>query len=161
MESIYDAPKGETERTWALVRQVSTLMDRLLEQRLLKFKLTPERVAVLRVLGNNKGYTTIIAELARELCRRPQTVVGAVNRMVAEGLLRRIPKRKGRPYTEVILTERGEKAREAGQAVVEKVLADTERWLSANERRTTNHSLSMMQKGLADKLHIEVLERPE
>lgn len=158
MDAIYDVPKNGTERTWALIRQVSLLSNRLLERRLLKLGLTPEKVMTLQACSRGK---VIPAKVARMLCLTEQTITGMVNRMEVVGLIRRIPKKKGRPFTTLVLTEKGEKAGEAGWAITCGVLKNVEHGVAAAEGLTVDERLSVLRDRLAEELHIEVLERPE
>ncbi|MBE0480807.1 MAG: winged helix DNA-binding protein [Dehalococcoidia bacterium] len=93
--------------TWALIRQVWALMNRLALNRLLKTGITPEKVAVLWAARDYPGALTP-AELSRLVFRENQTTAGLLNRMEHEGLVKRLPKRKGRPYTRIELTPKGE-----------------------------------------------------
>ncbi len=134
------------------------MTNRLLERRLLKLGLTPEKVLTLQACRSND---MIPAEVARLLCLTEQTITGTVNRMATGGLIKRIPKKKGRPFTTLVLTEKGEKAREAGWAITCGVLKNIGYGIEAAEGLTVDERLSVLRDRLADELHIEVLEKPD
>ncbi len=149
--------------TWALLRQTWLAMDRAVEVRLAKIGLTPEKVAVLWICRDYPGLITI-AEIARLISRQSQSAVGLVNRMEDEGLVSRSPKRKGRPFTEVKLTEKGEKACRAGVAVVKVLIAETAPLLSLEDREQLHRCLIALRQYSADHIHWELtppLDIPE
>src|SRR4030043_1565170 len=99
--------------TWALLRQTSIAVNKAAEIKLAKVGLTPEKAAVLWACRDYPG-TITPAEIARLMFRENQTIAGLLNRMEKEGLVSRVPKRKGHPFTEVKMTPKGEKLCEQG-----------------------------------------------
>lgn len=141
--------------TWAILRQTWALMDRAAAARLAKVGLTPEKVGVLWICRDFPGIVTT-AEIARILTRQSQSVTGLLNRMEEEGLITRSPKRKGRPFTEVKMTSKGEEACAVGVAVVKVLVKETEPTLSNKERQQLHRILGLLRQQMADNLHLEV-----
>ena len=156
---MYDVQFSDiTLTTWALLRQTWSVMDKAAETRLAKVGLTPEKVAVLWICRDYPGLLTT-AEIARFMSRQSQSVTGLLNRMEEEGLVARTPKRKGRPFTEVRLTEKGNKACTAGVAVVKVLIAETAPVLSTEKRQELHSFLIALRQQLVDSMHLE-LTRP-
>jgi DNA-binding MarR family transcriptional regulator len=158
---MYDLKLSDTTlTTWALLRQTWSVMDKAAETRLAKVKLTPEKVAVLWICRDYPGLLTT-AEIARFLSRQSQSVTGLLNRMEEEGLVTRAPKRKGRPFTEVKLTEKGEKACGVGVAVVKVLIAETAPILTLEERQQLHGYLEALRQQMVDSMHLELNEPPD
>jgi DNA-binding MarR family transcriptional regulator len=141
--------------TWALLRQTWTVMDKAAATRLSKVGLTPEKVAVLWICRDFPGIVTT-AEIARILTRQSQSVTGLLNRMEEEGLITRTPKRKGRPFTEVRMTPRGEEACAVGVTVLKALIKETESTLSSRERQQLHRLLGLLRQQMVDSLHLEL-----
>ena len=155
---MYDVQFSDiTLTTWALLRQTWSVMDKAAETRLAKVGLTPEKVAVLWICRDYPGLLTT-AEIARFMSRQSQSVTGLLNRMEEEGLVARTPKRKGRPFTEVRLTEKGHKACTAGVAVIKVLVAETAPILSTEERQKLHNYLAALRQQLVDSMHLELTQ---
>jgi len=150
----------ETLTTWALLRQTWLIANRAAETRLSKVGLTPEHVAVMWICRDYRGIAST-AEIARLLSRRSQSVTSLLNRMEAECLVTRTPKRKGRPFTEVRLTEEGEQACQLGIEVVRALLSEGRSVFSAQERRTLHTLLRAMRQHLVDSMNMELIALPD
>jgi DNA-binding MarR family transcriptional regulator len=119
---MYDLEFTDTAMTtWTMLRQTWTAVNKMAEVKLAKVGLTPEKAAVLWLCRDYSG-TLTPAEIARYLFRENQTIAGLLNRMEAEGLVKRVPKRKGHPFTEVRLTPKGEEACGPGVEAYKKVV---------------------------------------
>lgn len=149
-----------TLNTWALLRQTWTLMDKAAEAKLAKIRLTPEKLGVLWICRDFDGIVTT-AEISRFLSRQSQSITGLLNRMEQEGLVRRTPKRKGRPYTEVKLTTTGQEACNAGASVVKTLIQDTASVFSTKDREQLHKLLRALRDHMADRLHIELTPPPD
>ena len=145
--------------TWALLRQTWSMMDKVAETRLAKVGLTPEKIAVLWACREHPG-PIIPAEIARLVSRESQSVTGLLNRMEAEGLVTRIPKRKGRPYTEIKLTQKGLDSCEKGVKILKGVVTECMSSLQAKELEQLNAPLRTLRQQAADGLHLEVSPPP-
>ena len=99
-------PDAERFTAWFLVSQTRTAMTRVTEKELAKIGLTPEKAKVLW-LCNDYPPPLTPAEISRFLFRKSHSVAGLLDRMERDGLVRRVPKRKGHPFTEIQLTEKG------------------------------------------------------
>jgi DNA-binding MarR family transcriptional regulator len=153
---MYDIQFADiTLTTWALLRQTWLVMDRAAERRLAKVGLTPEKVSVLWICRDYPGLLTT-AEIARLLSRQSQSVTGLLNRMEEEGLVTRTPKRKGRPFTEIKLTDKGEKACHVGVAVIRILIAETAPVLSTEERQQLHKFLAALRQQIVDDMHLEL-----
>ena len=101
MPDMYDFEFADQAlTTYTALRQAWVAVNRLAEARLGKINLTPEMLAVLWAARDYPG-RLIPAEIARLTHRENQTIAGLLNRMEKFGLVQRIPKRKGKPFTEV------------------------------------------------------------
>ena len=68
---------------------------------------TPEKAHVMWVCVQHPGIVTP-AELGRILFRESESIAGLLGRMEREGLVTRVLKGKGHPFTEVKITTKGE-----------------------------------------------------
>ena len=158
---MYDLQLSDrTLTTWALLRQTWSVMDKAAETRLAKVGLTPEKLAALWICRDHPGLLTT-AEIARFLSRQSQSVTGLLNRMEEEGLVSRIPKRKGRPFTEIKLTDRGEQACGVGIAVIKSLIRETAPALSAEEQQQLHKLLGALRQRVVEDLHIELTPPPD
>jgi DNA-binding MarR family transcriptional regulator len=144
---------------WVLCHQTWWAMRKSEERRLAKAGLTPERLAVLWVASAHPGPLTP-AEISRAVFRENQTVAGLLDRMEKEGLVRRVPKRKGRPFTEIQMTAKGrelwEQAREVAIAHVRNITSG----LSREEREQLQQILPKLRQNALEDLHWELLPAP-
>ena len=157
---MYDFQFSDTALTaWMLVYQTWSAMYKAEERRFAKIGLTPEQVDVLWLCKIHPGPLTP-AEIARVYFRESQSVAGLLARMERQGLVRRVPKRKGRPFTEVQLTPRGEelcpRGIEATTALVAKVMSG----LSAEELEQLQKLLRKLRQNALEELHIELMPPP-
>jgi len=160
MHEMYDYKFEDSNlETWIRVRQTWTLMQMSLEKVLGKIGLTPEQVSVLWICRDSeaRGRVVVPAEIARILLRKDQTVTGLLNRLEVDGLVRRISKRRGHPFTEVKLTDKGREACDIGVASVKSVVSrtgDTSR-IDGDLRKSLNLCLGDLFTFLADDLNME------
>lgn len=157
---MYDIEYAESAmNTWTMLRQTATAVNKVAEVKLAKVGLTPEKAAVLWACRDYPGPLTP-AEIARLVFRENQTIAGLLNRMEKEGLVTRIPKRKGRPFTEVKITPKGEKAVgpavEVFKAIIKGLVAD----LSAGEQEQLLKLLRKLRRRMLDELHLEPDRKP-
>jgi DNA-binding MarR family transcriptional regulator len=107
--------------SFALVRQAWAALNKATEMKLAKAGLTPEKTAVLWACRDYPGQLSP-AEISRLLSRENQTIAGLLNRMEREGLVKRVPKRKGQPFTEVVLTAKGEEVCGPGVEIMKQMI---------------------------------------
>jgi hypothetical protein len=114
---MYDYEFGAASLTaWAQLRHTWIAMSKVAETRLLEVDSTPETVGVLWA------------------CRDyPHTIAAMLNRLERQGLIERIPKAPGHPFTEVRLTRKGEKACSPRIEILKDVIAETMSALSEGE----------------------------
>lgn len=157
---MYDLEFSETAMTtWAMLRQTWTAVNKVAEVKLAKVNLTPEKAAVLWACRDYPG-TITPAEIARLLFRENQTIAGLLNRMEKDGLVKRIPKRKGHPFTEIKLTSRGEEACDPGIEAYKKVILGLFDEMSAGEQQQLRKTLKTLRDKMVQELHIEP-EKPK
>jgi len=145
--------------TYTVLRQTWAAVNKVAETKLAKVGLTPEKTAVLWACRDYPS-TLTPAEIARLLFRENQTVAGLLNRMEKEGLVKRIPKRKGHPYTEVKLTAKGEKACAPGIEVMKRVVTELVAHLPVEKQEQLQDSMRMIREKALDTLHLEVTTPP-
>jgi len=157
---MYDLKFSDPALTsWALLRQTWSLMDKAAETKLGRIGLTPEKAAVLWACKEHPG-PLIPAEIARFVSRESQSVTGLLNRMEEEGLIMRIPKRKGRPYTEIRATDRGKNLCLQAIDILKGVVTETMSVLKDGDFERLNQPLRALRQQAADTLHLELMPRP-
>jgi MarR family transcriptional regulator for hemolysin len=148
-----------TMTTLALLRQTWTVVSKVSESKLAKVGLTPEKLAVMWACRDYPG-TLTPAEISRLLSREAQSIAGLLNRMEKDGLVKRIPKRKGHPFTQVKLTAKGEELCDPGIQAYKEVIQGLSSELSAEEREQFHNTLYRLRQKMFDQLHMEVGEPP-
>lgn len=160
MDAIYDVSRDGVsgEACWALLDQVSILMNRMWTKALSKTRVTPEQFAVLNACVDLEVNDIIAttAELSRVTGLRSQSMTGLVNRMEEKGLIHRTPKRRGMPYTKLALTETGKNLRAEASTRMDEVLAGMSKWLNAKDEKALEGALTQVRDKVAEQLHIEV-----
>lgn len=157
---MYDVQFANTASTvWSLVYQMCTAVSRVKERQLAKLGLSPEKMDVLWACKFHPGRVTP-AELCRVLFRHSSSVAELLARMERQGLVRRIPKRKGHPFTEVQIADKGEELLQPG---LEAMRALTTKMLSSLSEEELEQFEKLLRKlrdnGLAA-LQIEALPPP-
>ena len=130
------------------------------ETRLNKLGISPQKLAVLWICRDYRGIVSI-AEIARFCDSRSQSMVGLVKRMEEQGLVSRIPKRKGHPFTEIKLTAKGEEACRVGVAAAKALVTETAPVLSAEERHQLHKLLAAMRQQIVDDMRLELTPPPD
>lgn len=150
---------GASLSAWAQLRHTWIAMNKVAETRLLEVESTPETVGVLWACRDYPG-PLHPAEIARLVFRAPHTVVGMLNRMEKEGLVVRIPKEPGHPFTEVKLTAKGEEACAPAIDILKDVIAETMSVLSEEElEQLLKLTRGLLLKAL-DMLHMKLKPSP-
>ncbi len=140
--------------TYTLLRQAWIAVSKAMEYRLAKAGLSPEKLAVLWTCRDYPG-TLTPAELSRLVFREEQTVTGLLNRMEREGLIKRIPKRKGKPFTEVKITPKGEETIGPALPVHKALIAELASDLSAEQQEKLQESLRALRDKALETIHLE------
>jgi len=132
----------EAFTTSVLLGQAWQTMYNTLESKLAKLDLTPQQAYVLWFC---KYYPPPLppAEIARMLFRKSQSIAGLLARMEKEGLVKRVPKRKGHPFTEVQITAEGEKRLRDGIKVI---LANAEKFMSSLSEEEDEQLRKLLRK---------------
>ena len=145
--------------TITMLRQTWLAFNRLAEIKLAKAGLTPE---TLMVLWTCKDYPQplIPAEIARITHRENQTIAGLLNRMEKDGLVQRIPKRKGKPFTEVKITPKGEQLCDAGQPIMKALVSDVGAGLSVEQHEQFHGLAQVLRDKSLEKLYLEPVSSP-
>jgi DNA-binding MarR family transcriptional regulator len=160
-ETLYDLRFSDMNlTTWALMRQTWSIMYKAAESRLNKVGLTPEKLAVLWICRDYPGILTT-AEIARFLSRQSQSVTGLLNRMEEEELVTRNPKRKGRPFTEVKLTTKGEELCHNGIAVIRDLISVIAPALSEGDQQQLQKLLGALRQSVIGDLKTELTRPPD
>lgn len=149
----------EAFAAWVLLHQTWRAMRKSEERLLAKIGLTPEQNELLWVVTDHPS-PLLPVEISRALFRETQTVAGLLNRMERQGLVTRVPKRKGRPFTEVKGTVKGQElynqAKETDLAYINKIMS----CLSAAEIRQLKELLRKIRQNVLAELRIELLPPP-
>jgi DNA-binding MarR family transcriptional regulator len=146
--------------TWAMLRQTWIAVNKAAEVKLAKVGLTPEKAAVLWACRDYEG-TLTPAEIARLVFRENQTIAGLLNRMEKEGLVTRVPKRKGHPFTEVKITPKGEKLTGPGVEIYKGLIRGLASGLSVDEQKQLQKLLRVLRQKMLDDLHMELDKPPK
>ncbi len=88
-------------------------------------------------------------------------MVGLVNRMEEQGLVRRIRKRRGHPWTEVKLTAEGEAICRAGITLVRELIDETAPALTVEDRMQLHKLLTALRAEMLKGLGLELDQPPE
>jgi DNA-binding MarR family transcriptional regulator len=157
---MYDFEFEETAMgTWAMLRQTWIAVNKAAEVKLAKVGLTPEKAAVLWACKAYPG-TLTPAEIARLVFRENQTIAGLLNRMEKEGLVTRVPKRKGHPFTEVKITSKGEKLASPGIEVYKGLIKGLVSGLSVDEQKQLQKLLKVLRQKMLDEMHMDLDKGP-
>jgi DNA-binding MarR family transcriptional regulator len=153
----YDIPDARVS-AWMLLFQAFYAMRKAEDRKLAKTKLglSHEKVTVLQL---TKLYDIPLtpAELSRSLFREGQTIAGLLTRMEKEGLVTRDKKRKGKPYTEVKATAKGEELYRPGVRTIVSFVTDIMSCLSAEELEQLQKLLRKIRQRAIDELRMELL----
>jgi len=144
---------------WVQFRQAFTAASRLTELKLAKVGLTPIKAYVLWVCRDYEGPLTP-AEISRLLFRESNSVVQLLARMEKEGLISRIPKRKGHPFTEVHITDKGKEALRPATKEVMALSANVLSSLSDEELKQWQKLLRKIQQKALEEMHLELVPVP-
>lgn len=156
MPDMYDFEfTDQTLTTYTTLRQAWVAVNRFAEARLGKLGLTPETLAVLWAARDYPG-TLIPAEIARLTHRENQTIAGLLNRVEKAGLIKRIPKRKGKPFTDVKLTDKGRKLCDEGVPVLKSMVSDLISDMPVAEQIKCQEWHRKLRDKALNKLHLEV-----
>jgi len=157
---LYDFKFPDARRTaWAIVTQTWPAMYRVYEMELAKVGLTPEKLDVLWLCSDYPP-PLIPAEIARFLFRKSHSVAGLLDRMERDGLVRRNPKRKGQPFTEIQLTAKGKELVGPGKDVALSLIAKLMSPLSEEELEQLQKLLRKLRQCALDELHVELKPGP-
>jgi len=158
--TMYDYTFGGLSLTaWAQLRHTWIAMNRVAEARLLEVGSTPETVGVLWACRDYPG-PLHPAEIARLVFRAPHTVAGMLNRLEKEGLVIRIPKEPGHPFTEVKLTEKGREVCMPRIEILKDVIAETMSVLSEEELEQLCELTRPLQMKALEMLHMKLKHSP-
>ncbi len=144
---------------WVHFRQAWNAAYRLTELELAKTGLTPIKTYVLWVCRDYDGPLTP-AEISRLLSRESNSVVQLLARMEKEGLISRIPKRKGHPFTEVQITEKGRELLHPATKVVRTLSAKVLSCLSDEELKQWQDLLRKIQQKALEEMRLELAPAP-
>ena len=145
--------------SWLLLARTWSALYKVEDRKLAKVGLTPEQLDVLR-LSRDYPIPLTPAEIARSLFRENQTIAGLLTRMEREGLVRRVPKRKGKPFTEVQITAKGEELCQPGIDVATSVITKLMSCLSPKEHEQLQKLLRKLRGKALEELYMELLPPP-
>ena len=144
---------------WAQIRHTWIAMNKVADTRLGEIGSTQEHIAVLWACRDYPG-PLHPAEIARLVFRTPHTVAALLNRMEKEGLIIRIPKTRGHPFTEVKLTDKGREACGPGIEILKDVIAEAMSVLSDEELEQLGKLIRVLQLKALDMLHMKLKPPP-
>ena len=157
---MYDYQFSDATLTaWTVLGQTWTAMYKVAERKLAKLGLTPEKLDLLRACTDYPP-PLIPAEISRLLFRESQTIAGLLSRMEKEGLVTRVPKRKGRPFTQVKMTAKGEELSRPGIEAANALVARIMSGLSEEELEQLLKLVRKLRQNALEELHIELLSPP-
>ena len=152
-------PDAESFTTWFLLSQTWPALYRVVEQQVARTGLTAEKVKVLWLCTDYPPPLTP-AEISRFLFRKSHSVAGLLDRMERDGLIRRVPKCKGHPYTEIQVTAKGEELIEPAKDVTITVISDLMSGLSQDELVQLQGLLKKLRERAVDRLHMDLKPWP-
>ena len=158
--TMYDYEFGGMSLTaFAQLRHTWLAINKVAESRLLEVDSTLETVGVLWACRDYPG-PLHPAEIARLVFRAPHTVAAMLNRLEKEGLIVRIPKEPGHPFTEVKLTRKGEEACSPRIDILKHVIAEVMSALSDEELEQLGKLTRALQKKALEMLHAKLKPSP-
>lgn len=154
---MYDFRFDNAERftAWFLVSQTRSAMVRVTEKELAKVGLTPEKAKVLWLCHDYPPPLTP-AEVSRLLFRKSHSVAGLIDRMERDGLVRRVPKRKGHPFTEIQLTEKGQELVTPAKEVIVRYISEVMSALTDEEVEQLQAVLTKLRNHILDRLRLDL-----
>jgi DNA-binding MarR family transcriptional regulator len=150
---------GASLTAWAQLRHTWIAINKVAEVRLGKIGATPESIGILWACRDFPGPLRP-AEIARLVFRAPHTVAGLLKRMEREGLVVRIPKKPGHPYTEVKLTAKGKKACAPAIEILKDVIAETMSGMSEEELEQLGKLIRPLQLKALEMLNMQLKPSP-
>jgi DNA-binding MarR family transcriptional regulator len=150
---------GASLTAWAQLRHTWIAINKVAEVRLGKIGATPESIGILWACRDFPGPLRP-AEIARLVFRAPHTVAGLLKRMERQGLVVRIPKRLGHPFTEVRLTPKGKKACAPAIEILKDVIAETMSVMSDKELEQLGESIRPLQLKALEMLNMQLKTSP-
>ena len=150
---------GASLTAWAQLRHTWIAMNKVAETRLGEIGATPESIAILWACRDFPGPLRP-AEIARLVFRAPHTIAGLLKRMEKEGLVVRIPKKPGHPYTEVKLTPKGKKACAPAIEILKDVIAETMSVMSEEELEQLGELTRPLQLKALEMLNMKLKQSP-
>jgi len=150
---------GASLTSWAQLRHTWIAMNKVAETRLGEIGATPESIAILWACRDFPGPLRP-AEIARLVFRAPHTIAGLLKRMEKEGLVIRIPKKPGHPYTEVKLTPKGKKACAPAIEILKDVIAETMSVMSEEELEKLGELIRPLQLRALEMLNTSLKQSP-
>lgn len=157
---MYDYDLSDARFTcFFLLGQALPSMIKVLEKEVTKTGLSYEKLKALWVCTGHPGPVTP-AELSRMLYRKSHSVAGLLDRMERDGLVTREPKRKGHPFTEITVTEKGRQLVGPGQTRVISLVNEMMSALTTDEQLQLAALLRKLRDGALDRLRIEAKPWP-
>ena len=156
MPDVYDFELSDTGlSTFLVVCQSYKSMSKLAGARLGKVGLTSESLGVLWACRDYPD-TVIPAEISRMIYRENNSVAVLLNGLEKDGHISRIPKRKGQPYTEIKITQKGLQALASGTAILKDVVTKLTSGLSPEEHEQLQRLGRQLRDKALQELHLEV-----
>jgi len=141
------------------LQQAWTAVERIMSLELGKVGLSHIKAFALWVCQDYKGPLTP-TELARVLSRESNSIVQLLARMEKEGLVTRIPKRKGHPFTEIQITDKGRGALRPAIEVIRTLSANVLSALSDEELKQWQALLRKVQLKALQEMRLELAPLP-
>jgi len=143
----------EDFRLWALLHQARDAIARAREHELRQADITMAKATVLFFVKSLDGPVTP-AKISRVLFREPHTISGLLDRMEAQGLVRRVRDLDRKNLVRIEVTEKGEefyhRSREKRQ-IISKIMSS----LSKEEREALWKSLTKLRNSALKELDIK------
>ena len=147
-------PDADRFTSWFLISQTWNAMFRVAEKELAKTGLTPEKARVLWLCADYPPPLTP-AELSRFVFRKSHSTAGLLDRMETEGLISRVPKKKGHPFTEIQLTEKGRELVGPAKEATIRLISELMSPLTAEEVEQLQEPLRKLREHALARLHVD------
>ena len=160
MKTMYDYKfAGDSLTAFAQLRHAWLAMSKVAEARLHEVDSTYESVGILWACRDFPG-PLHPAEIARLVFKEPHTIVALLNRLEKQGLIERIRKEPGHPFTEVKLTAKGKRACSERVDILKDVIAELMSALSDEELEQLIKLTRALQTKAIEMLHIKLKQSP-
>jgi DNA-binding MarR family transcriptional regulator len=153
---VYDIDISEPKlNTYTLFRHAWLAVNRLAENKLSRVGLTAETFTLLWGIRDYSGKISPV-ELVRLSHRDKQTIDGLLNRMEKMGLISRIRKHRGQPFTKLVITPKGQEMCATALPLFKSFIEEVFSSFSMEQQEQLQKLLRALRDNSLKQLHYEI-----